>query len=156
MRKPSLSTIRSCLILILLLSLKAKLASAEQIAATNTAEKPAASVSHYDKNALHRLDLRIVGKSCPVCLLGIQKKVNALSGVVKAAVMLKKPYGVSIIYDAKQIQQAKILDAIKSYEKNTFVEGARDSAIARIPLVLIPPFANNPDAQDAKASEPSP
>jgi len=130
------------LILTLFLSGQA-LAAEPQIALTKASEPPPpASANHYDKNALHRLDLRIVGKSCPVCLLGIQKKVNALAGVVKAAVMLKKPYGVSIIYDAKQLKQAKIVETIKSYEKNTFVDGVKDAAITKIPLVLIPPFAN--------------
>jgi copper chaperone CopZ len=117
-------------------------AAEPQIALTKASEPPPAqSANHYDKNALHRLDLRIVGKSCPVCLLGIQKKINALQGVVKAAVMLKKPYGVSVIYDSKQLQQAKILATIKSYEKNTFVDGVQDAAVAKVPLVLIPPFA---------------
>jgi hypothetical protein len=83
--------------------------------------------------------------------LGIQRKINALTGVVKAAVMVKRPYGVSVVYDSKQLQKDKIVELIKSYEKNTYVEDVSDSAIAHIPIVLIPPFSNNPDAPQKAA-----
>ncbi len=92
----------------------------------------------YDKNALRRLDLQIVGKSCPVCLLGIQRKVQKLPGVVKAAVMLKRPWCASFIYDSKKIQQDKIVKTIKSYEKDTGVAGIQDERVPQVPIILIP------------------
>jgi len=121
--------------------------------ANKTSEKSGPATSHYDKNSLHRLDLRILGKSCPVCLLGIQKKVNALPGVVKAAVMLKRPYGASFVYDCKQVDKGKIIATITSYEKATFVGDISDAAIAKAPLILVPPFALPVDAQKVSSTE---
>jgi copper chaperone CopZ len=118
--------------------------AAEAQEAPAVPEKPREKSTRYDKDALHRLDLRIVGKSCPVCLLGIKKKLNALPGVVKADVMLKRPYGASVVYDAKQVQQAKIIEVIQSYEKNTLVEGVVDAPIDKVPLVLVPPIGASP------------
>src|SRR5271170_5311557 len=85
---------------------------------------------HYDKSALRRIDLRVVGKSCPVCLLGIQRKVRSLPGVVKAAVMLKRPWCASVIYDSKKVQKAKIVKTITSYERDTGVADIEDEPVA--------------------------
>jgi copper chaperone CopZ len=141
------ATSKQALLILSLFICSKALAAEPPIALSKAAEPPpAASSSHYDKNALHRVDLRIVGKSCPICLLNIKKKVNALTGVVKADVMLKKPYGVSVIYDAKQVKSDKIVETVKSYEKNTFVEDVHDAAVSKVPLVLIPPFTNSEGA----------
>jgi copper chaperone CopZ len=106
--------------------------------ATSLSAQEGEKQAHYDKNALRRLDLRVVGKSCPVCLLGIERRVRSLPGVVKAAVMLKKPWCASVIYDSKRVQQAKIVQTITSYERNTSVSDIEDEPVAKVPLILIP------------------
>lgn len=88
--------------------------------------------------SLRRLDFRVVGKSCAVCLLGIQRKVKTVNGVVKTAVMLKRPYGAVILYDSKKTTPNELLDMAKKSEKDVKFEDIKDSAIPRVPLVLVP------------------
>jgi len=102
----------------------------------------------YNKNALRRLDFRIKGKSCAVCLLGIKRRIDGLSGTVKVVVMLKKPYGASIIYDSKQINEQKLLDAAKANEPMITLLDLKDEAIAKVPEVFIPPHANISEFND--------
>ena len=49
-----------------------------------------AKTANINFKALHRLDFIITGKSCAVCLLKIQKRLNETTGVVKVAVMLRR------------------------------------------------------------------
>jgi len=93
----------------------------------------------YNKNALHRLDFRILGTSCPVCLLSIQRRVKSQAGTIETAVMLKKPYGVSIIYDSKQVNNQKILETVTLNEPLIKLSDIKDEPIDKIPVILIPP-----------------
>lgn len=106
---------------------------------------PGEKTKHYDPSALRRLDFRIVGKSCAVCLLGIQRRIKALDGTVRVAVMLKKPYGASIIYDSKQLTEQKLILNAKANEPLIKLTDIKDEAIDRVPLILVPPHANVPE-----------
>jgi copper chaperone CopZ len=105
---------------------------------------PPARSRHYNPNALRRLDFRIEGKSCPVCLLGVQNRVKAVEGAVQVAVMLKKPFGASVIYDGKQVDQQRILTAAKLTEPMIKLVDIQDEAIEKLPTVLIPPHSGMP------------
>ncbi len=96
---------------------------------------------NYSKTAnLHRLDFRIEGKSCAACLLSIQRKLNSLPGVKEAVVMLKRPFGASVIYQETEIKQDEILAIVKEKEPNIKVLEVNDSNIAKVPSPIIPPF----------------
>lgn len=92
----------------------------------------------FDVKNLRRLDFKVQGKSCAVCLMGIQKKVKAMPGVIKVAVMLKRPYGAVVIYDASKINAAKILEKAKAEDKEVKVVEPTDFSIPRVPTILIP------------------
>lgn len=97
-----------------------------------------AQPSTYNANSLRRLDFRVVGKSCAVCLMGIQRKFKAMPGVVKAAVMLKKPYGAAVIYDSSKVSKEQLLKKAREQDKDVKVEQPADSAIKKIPVIFIP------------------
>lgn len=97
---------------------------------------------NYHSNALHRLDFRLQGKSCPVCLLGIQRRLKSISGTVQVAVMLKKPFGASVIYDSKVTNKQALLEAVKEKEPSVQLENVEDKAIAKVPVILLPPHAS--------------
>jgi copper chaperone CopZ len=97
------------------------------------------SAKNYNKDSLHRLDFTVVGTGCAVCLMGIQTKLKTKPGVVKAAVMLKPPYGASVVYDAKQVTKDAIVDLANHQKKNVHVNAVTDTPITKIPIVLIPP-----------------
>ena len=90
-------------------------------------------------DGLRRLDFLIKGKSCATCLLGIQKRVKAMPGVVKVAVMLKAPYGASIIYESAKIDQEKLLAAVKQGDPKIKPLEVNDCPIEKMPAALIPP-----------------
>jgi copper chaperone CopZ len=93
-----------------------------------------------DTANLHRLDFRIEGKSCPSCLLSIQRKLNSLPGVKEAVVMLKRPFGASVIYQVNEIKQDEILAIVKDREPNIRLLEINDSNIKTVPSPVIPPF----------------
>ena len=104
---------------------------------TSEAAKP----SSYNAKALHRLDFRVVGKSCAKCLMDIQKVFKAMPGVVKAAVMLKKPYGAVVIYDSSKVSKDELLKKARAQDKDVRIEQEIDSAIPKLPIILIPIYA---------------
>jgi len=116
--------------------------------AVDNSSVPSEKPKHYDKNALHRLDFRIQGKSCAVCLLSIERRIKGFAGVISTAVMLKKPYGASVIYDSKQVNEQKLLDAAKLNEPQIKLLDVNDTAIVKIPVVLIPPHTAQLTMQD--------
>jgi copper chaperone CopZ len=101
---------------------------------TSEAAKPAS----YNAKALRRLDFKVKGKSCAVCLMGIQRKFKSLPGVVKAAVMLKPPYGAVVIYDSSKISMQELIEKAKKQEKEVRVEQVTDFPVQKIPTILIP------------------
>lgn len=109
----------------------------------------------YNAKTLRRLDFKVQGKSCAVCLMGIQRKFKTLPGVVKAAVMLKKPYGAVVIYDSSKINMQTLLDKAKQQDKDVKIVQTSDFAIAKIPTILIPlygiPKSSDGDANSEKA-----
>jgi hypothetical protein len=107
---------------------------------SNTKAKPA----NINFKALHRLDFVIKGKSCPVCLLKMQKRLNETTGVVKVAVMLRKPYGGVVIYDSTKLEQKKILDIAKDHEPAIEFVQVEDEAIPKVPVILIPHHGTEP------------
>ena len=108
------------------------------------AVKPSTAVSETKSqiklSELHRLDFRLVGKSCPVCLLSIQNKIKSLIGVQDAAVMLRRPFGVSVIYDAGKASSNSILTTIKAKEPVIKIFEISDKKVDSLPVPLIPPF----------------
>lgn len=116
---------------------------------TSDAAKPAS----YNPKGLHRLDFRVVGKSCAVCLMGIQRKVKAIPGVVKVAVMLRKPYGAVIVYDSTKVSKDKLMETAKSQDKDVRIEQSVDNAIPKVPNILIPLYGIPKQTAQTSASE---
>ncbi len=106
------------------------------------AEPEVTPLSSINMKALRRFDFRIVGKTCAVCLLGIQKRLRKTPGVAKVAVMIKKPYGGVAIYDSSKINKDTLVNKIKEGEKEVKIEEPADSQVDRIPPVLIPKYHN--------------
>jgi len=113
----------------------------------------AAKPASYNPNGLHRLDFRVVGKSCAVCLMGIQRKVKTIPGVVKVAVMLRKPYGAVIVYDSTKVSKDKLMETAKAQDKDVRIEQAVDNAIAKVPNILIPLYGIPKQTAQTSASE---
>jgi copper chaperone CopZ len=97
----------------------------------------------FDPKSLHRLDFHVANKTCGVCLLNIQKKTRAIPAVVNAAVEIKRPFCASVIYDTKQTNEKELLEEVRSFEKDLLLDMIQDKAIAKQPLVLIPPHLGN-------------
>lgn len=97
-----------------------------------------AQPASYNAKALRRLDFKVQGKSCAVCLMGIQRKFKTLPGVVKAAVMLKRPYGAVVIYDSSKISMQTLLEKAKQQDKEVKIVQPTDFPVPRIPTILIP------------------
>ncbi len=96
----------------------------------------------YNPKALHRLDFKITGKSCAVCLLGIQKRINSVPGTVKAAVQLQSPYAAVVLYDASKTTQKAILDKAGETVPEVKFVSIEDNAIEKVPIVLVPKIGN--------------
>ena len=101
------------------------------------------SQAKYNPKALHRMDFRVIGKSCAVCLLGIQKRIYTLPGVVKVAVQLKPPYAATIIYDSSKTDKDKIMARAKQGLSDLVVAQLEDASIASVPMILIPKIGND-------------
>jgi len=98
----------------------------------------------YDHNALHRVDFRVTGKSCAVCLHKIQERMKGLPGAVEVAVMLKKPYGAVVIYDSSKLNLKSILDIAVKGEPEVKIVDVKDESIKKLPVVLIPAYSQVP------------
>lgn len=96
----------------------------------------------FNAHALHRLDFRIVGKRCPVCLHKIQGRLEKVNGVVKAEVMLKAPFAAVIIYDASTVKGSKLLDIAKGEASGISFQETKDVPIKKLPLVLVPIYSS--------------
>ncbi len=112
-----------------------------------------AKPSSYNAKALRRLDFRVVGKSCAVCLMGIQSKFKSMIGVVKAAVMLKKPYGAVVIYDSSKVNMQTLLAKARTQDKEVKIEQPTDFPIQKIPTILIPLYGIPKSAPVTTASD---
>lgn len=105
--------------------------------------------------ALKRLDFRIVGKTCAVCLLGIQRRLKKTPGVAGVAVMLKKPYGGVVIYDSTKLNKDALIKKMKEGEKEVKVEDPVENPVERIPPVIIPKYHNMTGIDDTKPPTPA-
>ena len=88
---------------------------------------------------LRRLDFRLDGSECASCLGRIRKRMAAHKGVIKAAVLIKKPYGAAAIYDggvtnAVEIQKA----ALKDEKVKVKILESQDQKIDKMPFILVP------------------
>jgi copper chaperone CopZ len=92
----------------------------------------------YNPKALHRLDFKITGKSCAVCLLGIQKRITSVPGSIKAAVQLQAPYAAVVLYDSSKTTQKALLDKAQETVPEVKFVSIEDNAVAKVPTVLVP------------------
>ncbi len=107
----------------------------------------------YNARALHRVDFRVTGKSCAICLHKIQQRMKGLPGTVKAAVMLRPPYGAVVIYDASKLSLEKILQSATENEPAVKLVDVKDIAIKKLPIVLVPELTPGPNTATNDQSE---
>lgn len=115
----------------------------------------AGKTSKYNPNALRRFDFRIEGKSCAVCLMKIQTKFKETPGVVKVAVMLRRPYGAVVVYDGGVVSKDKLMDIALHTEDGVKVKQATDGRIDKIPTILIPLYKVPIAATTSSSTEPT-
>lgn len=101
---------------------------------------PQASCATPDKSTanaeLHRLDFRVEGASCVVCLRRIGQELRDTKGVFKADVSIYKPNWAIVIYDAKKTNLEHFKSAVKA-ENVKFVD-LEDKRISEMPFLVIP------------------
>lgn len=112
-------------------------ASHSEVVADSSKDKTASLKA--DKERLRRLDFRIKGKSCAVCLIGIENRLKATLGVLKVAVMLRYPYGASIIYDAMKTNEKTLLEAATDNDKSISLVAVKETHLKTLPVILVPP-----------------
>ncbi len=103
---------------------------------------PDAKTKSYNIKALHRLDFKITGKSCAVCLLGIQKRIGTVPGAIKVAVQLQAPYAAVVLFDSSKTNQKAIFDKAKETVPEIKFESIEENAIDKVPIVLVPKVGN--------------
>jgi hypothetical protein len=106
--------------------------------AGRTSEKVKRPNATFNMNALHRLDFAVKGTSCPACLKKMQIRVDGCTGVVRAAIMLRKPFGGVVIYDASKTSKEKVFAVLKGDEKKVTFEQIEDAPVAKLPVILVP------------------
>ncbi|HEY9677975.1 MAG TPA: hypothetical protein V6C76_08190 [Drouetiella sp.] len=99
---------------------------------------PSTATPSYNAKALHRLDFRVKGKSCAVCLLNIQKHVGTVPGAIKAAVQLQPPYAAVVLFDSSKTNSKTLLNVAKEGYPEVSFEAIEDKPIDKLPLVLVP------------------
>jgi len=106
-----------------------------------TGEGKTDALSKLNMNALKRLDFRVEGASCAICLGRIRKRLEAAKGIAKVAVSIQKPYGVAVIYDSTKTEKDKIFQqGLKGEkEKVVFLED-QEEKVDKMPFILIPKF----------------
>lgn len=95
-----------------------------------------------DMSALRRMDCRVEGSTCAACLGRIRKRIDKMDAVLKAAVSIKKPYGLVAIYDSTKTNKDKILEEGLKEEKSTELKflDVLDEKCPKVPLVLWPKY----------------
>lgn len=99
------------------------------------------ALAKLNMSALKRLDFRVEGASCAICLGRIRKRIEASKGIAKVAVAIQKPYGVAVIYDSTKTEKQKIFQAGLKGEKEKvqFLED-QEEKVDKMPFILIPKF----------------
>jgi hypothetical protein len=136
------SKVRFLLLALLVCGMSVASVCQTQLTFAETEKDPNSPLHAYNANALHRLDFRVVGKSCAVCLHRMQERMKELNGTVRAEVMMKKPYGVVVVYDSTKVKADKILDKCKEGVPEVTLVDVKDTAIKKIPIVLVPAAAS--------------
>lgn len=113
--------------------------------ARSTRAQPADEPAHKEMvkstKALRRLDFRIKGRSCVLCLLDIQRRMRHERGTVKTVVQLRVPYGAVVIYDSSVTSKDKLFKAAKgnkAEEMGVSFLDITDQSITKLPVVLVP------------------
>ena len=103
-------------------------------------DKPDA-LAKLNANALKRLDFRVEGASCAICLGRIRKRLEATKGIAKVAVSIQKPYGVAVIYDSTRTEKDKIFQAgLKGEKEKVVFLDDQEEKLDKMPFILIPKF----------------
>ena len=132
------------LMLLALSILSGQPSSAKETTAAKEVNPLETTLPAFNPGALHRVDFRVTGKSCAVCLHKIQERMKGLPGAVEAAVMLKKPYGAVVIYDSSKLNLKAILDIAVKGEPEVKIVDVKDESIKKLPVVLIPAYSQVP------------
>lgn len=102
--------------------------------------KPEA-LAKLNLNALKRLDFRVEGASCAICLGRIRKRLESAKGIAKVAVAIQKPYGVAVIYDSTKTEKDKIFQAgLKGEKEKVLFLDDHEEKLDKMPFILIPKF----------------
>lgn len=115
---------------------------------------PAIGAEASQKQALHRVDFKVEGASCVMCLRRIAQTFRKDKGVLKADVSVFRPYWSIVIYDANQTNMQKLTDSIK--QEHVRLTALEDKSIAKMPEIIIPKGLglSNADAEPKKKIAP--
>lgn len=99
------------------------------------------TLAKLNMSALKRLDFRVEGASCAICLGRIRKRLEATKGIAKVAVSIQKPYGVAVIYDSTRTEKDKIFQAgLKGEKEKVVFLDDQEEKLDKMPFILIPKF----------------
>ncbi len=106
-----------------------------------TGEGKPDALAKLNMSALKRLDFRVEGASCAICLGRIRKRIEASKGIAKVAVAIQKPYGVAVIYDSTKTEKQKIFQAgLKGEKEKVLFLDEQEEKLDKMPFILIPKF----------------
>lgn len=98
-------------------------------------------ISKLNMNELKRLDFRVEGASCAICLGRIRKRIEKARGIAKVAVAISKPYGVAVIFDSSKTKKEKIFEAgLKGETEKVKFLDEQEEKLEKMPFILIPKF----------------
>lgn len=106
-----------------------------------TGEGKPEALAKLNMNALKRLDFRVEGASCAICLGRIRKRLESTKGIAKVAVAIQKPYGVAVIFDSTKTEKDKIFQAgLKGEKEKVLFLDDQEEKLDKMPFILIPKF----------------
>ncbi len=92
--------------------------------------------NHQKLDSLYRADFLITGISCATCLMHIERDMQKIPGVIKAAVSVYRPYPALIIFDGHKTSWPDILKALNEHPIK--IEQVTQEHITELPVLLIP------------------
>jgi copper chaperone CopZ len=113
---------------------------------------PAGDVKPPSKAALkslHRVDFRVEGATCVVCIRRVAKALQDQKGVLKADVSIYKPHWALVIYNSKETNFDKLADLVKVKE-NVRIVDIEDKAISSMPVLILPRTVNTISEKSGK------
>lgn len=106
-----------------------------------TGESKPEALAKLNLSALKRLDFRVEGASCAICLGRIRKRLETSKGIAKVAVAIQKPYGVAVIFDSTKTEKEKIFQAgLKGEKEKVLFLDEQEEKLDKMPFILIPKF----------------